>query len=172
MRPGMKAGSRWAGPCLLLLAGCATVPDQPPPLVVEDIPQQNMLRISNRSNRQVTLHYNYGASFGDLQMFFIRIRDRNGQILDLGGSPDGWFTPRGYSGTLYRRPPRRRLVVPARGTVDLGRNVSAFTNWVRWDGPRDGGPCEIQFRLFGYIDNDPRRPLEALTTWQPGPCPF
>jgi hypothetical protein len=161
----------WAGICMLP-AACAGVSVSERSLFVEDVPSRNILRVLNTSDRDIVLYYNYGRSFGELQMFYVRFRDRAGNLFDLGGARSGWFTPKMYSASTYSTPPRETLVVPARGAVEFERDLAAFVNWARWNGPRDGAPCEVQFKLFGYVDNDSRAPVEAVTMWQPGPCPY
>src|ERR1044071_6496146 len=95
---GRERGYGWIG-IWLLLAGCVSVPHSARSLSVEDVPGRNVLRVSNRSNRDIAPYYNHGRSFGDLQMFYVRFRDREGNIFDLGGMREGWFTPKLYSGT-------------------------------------------------------------------------
>jgi len=156
----------------IVLAGCAAFADPgAPALSVQDLPERNVIRITNSGNAPARLYHPYLRDFGPLQMFFVRFGDRNGRMFDIDGAPDGWFTPRVHYATLGRVP-RRRLVIPANRSRDFSRELTAyFAGWTRLAGQRDTGPCEVQIKLSGLLDNDPRRPIEALSEWRPGPCP-
>ncbi|MEA3046911.1 MAG: hypothetical protein QOJ53_1243 [Sphingomonadales bacterium] len=137
---------------------------------VEDLPSQNVIRVTNRSPADARLYYGYLPEFGPLQMFLMRFRDRNGTIFDVSGSQDGWFTPKVHSATMGRAP-RRVLEVPAHASIDFERDVAYFAGFTRWTGARAAEPCDVQIKLLVYLDHDRRRPIEALSEWRPGPCP-
>jgi hypothetical protein len=155
----------------MVLAGCATTPPQPLVLSVEDLPDLNIIRVTNGSGSRARISYSYLPEFGPLQMFLMRFRDRNGTIFPVSGSDEGWFTPKVHSASLGRAP-RRTLIVPANGSIDFQRDVEYFAGFTRWTGARDTGPCEVQIKLFGYRDNDRERPVEAVSEWRRGLCPM
>lgn len=157
----------------IALAACTAFSDPgTPALSVQDLPGRNVIRITNSGNAAVRLYHPYLRHFGPLQMFFVRFRDRNNTVFDIDGAPDGWFTPRVHYAS-FDRIPRRRLVIPANRSLDFPRELTIyFAGATRWAGARDTGPCEVQIKLAGWLDNDPQRPIEAVSDWRPGPCPM
>jgi hypothetical protein len=155
-----------------LLCGCAaTLSRAVPALSVTDLPVRNVIRVTNNGDAAARLYYLHLDDFGPLQMFYVRFRDRDGGIFPIDGTRDGWFTAKVHYASL-QRVPRRRLIVPAHGSIEFPRELNIyFAGAARWAGPRDRGPCQVQIKLAGLLDNDPRRPVEALSDWQPGPCP-
>jgi hypothetical protein len=153
-----------------LLMGCATAPVLSPRITVEDVPSLNVIRISNKSDRPITLFYGYSKSFGALQMFMVRFRDKSGTILPVAGTPDGWFTPKQYVASL-KPLPLMSFHVAAGRSIEFERDLAHFASWVRWNGGPAEGPCEVQIKLFAYPDRNLRRSVEAATEWKPGPCP-
>jgi hypothetical protein len=162
----------WFAPvCFAMVSGCTTVPRQDPILSVEDHSDQNLIRISNRSGVPARISYSYSQEFGSLQMFLVRFRDRNRNILPIVyDAEDGWFTPKVHSASLSID--RRRLIVPPGSSIDFPRDIAFFAQSTQWAGARDRGPCEVQIKLSGFLDDDRRRPIEAVSDWRPGPCPM
>lgn len=155
---------------VLLLSGCSTMAYTSPLISVTSANADQIIVITNKSSRILKLYYDYVYYFGELQMFYVRFRDKRGALLPVSGAKDGWFTPKLYHASL-RFPPRKQLVLRPGQPVEFSRNVQHFVDWVRWDAPRDIAPCQVQFKLFGFENNDQTRPVEALSEWQPGPCP-
>jgi hypothetical protein len=163
------------------LVGCAGLARPPatdsepvmesrPVAEIEYRADDHAVRAHNRTNSALRIHY------GDVRrprrdgMLYLRFRDREERILDVGIA-DGWFTPLIYSSQIYREPRRAELVIPAGSFVDLEWDVAQIARAVTSDAGRGAGPCEVQIRLFGYLDDDESRPLDARTAWMPGPCP-
>lgn len=164
---------RKAVPPLLLVAlgllGCvSTRPVTPPTIEVTAV--GNTIALVNRGSKPVRLFYSHAGYFGDLQMFRVRFRDRRGEILPVAGTADGWFTPKVMHASLDPLP-MRELVLPPGSPVEFRRDVEHFVEWVRWMPPPGIGPCEVQFRLFAYLERDGRKRVEPVSEWGPGPCP-
>jgi hypothetical protein len=153
-----------------LLTACATVATRSPIVAVEDAPSRNEIIVRNVSDRPVTLYYGYSTSFGPLQMFMVRFRDKSGTVLPVAGTPDGWFTPKLYYAS-FKPLPSMSFHLPVGRSIAFERDLAHMAGWVRWNGGPTAGPCEVQLRLFAYLDRGRRRPAEAVTEWQPGPCP-
>jgi hypothetical protein len=169
MRKRRKGVIRAFG-ALVLLTACATAPGPRQAIMVEDVPSLNAINVRNASDRPVTLFYGHAKTFGALQMFMVRFRDRSGTILPVADRPDGWFTPKLYYSS-FERLPSRSFHVPAGGSIGFERDLAHLAGWVRWNGGPTAGPCEVQLRLFAYLDRNRRRPAEAASEWKPGPCP-
>lgn len=153
-----------------VVAGCATTPRPAPVLAVQDLSDQHIIRVTNSSETGARISYSYSPEFGPLQMFMVRFRDRNGAIFPIVyDHADGWFTPKVHSASL--RMPQRTLVVPAGGSIDFPRDIDFLAGFTQFEGARDRGPCQVQVKLFGNLDNDPQRRVEILSDWRPGPCP-
>lgn len=141
--------------------------------LIEDLPLSGKIIVRNSSSSETSIYYNYDERYGDLQMFFVRFRDRNGQLVEIDGTLEGWFTPKIYSSDVYweRSVPRRVLRIPANGAVEFERRLTDIARQVRGGRPAVEGPCEVQVRLSGYLNNDSNRTVEATTDWNAGPCP-
>lgn len=155
--------------CVFFLTACAGVTSSQALPLLSDLPDQSLIRLNNGDRTRIVLYYTYISSFGSLQMFEIRFRDRNKLILPVVGKSDGWFTPKLYYAS-FDPPPMRRLVIPANGSIDIPRDVNQIASWVRWGG-RSTPPCEIQLKLLAYRARNLGDPVEAVSDWQPGPCP-
>jgi len=151
------------------LVACAGTGVKIPNIIVDDLPNHAVIRLINRENSPAQVYYNYVEEFGNLQMLQMRFRDRNGVIVPITDAPGGWFTPHMRYASI-RWPPRRRLIVPARSSVDLDRSIVATLIWASWDRPVEG-PCEVQLKLFSYLGPRTSRHVEFLSNWGPGPCP-
>jgi hypothetical protein len=155
----------------MIVGGCAGIRGPAPTIAIRDLPDQGVVRVENGSSQRARIYYNYVSSFGNMQMFYVRFRDRTGTILPLAGAQDGWFTPKVYYSQLERRPHRKRLIIPAHGSADINRDLRYVAGWAMWHGAVDIAPCDVQLKFFGYLDNDDSRPIQAISDWQPGPCP-
>jgi hypothetical protein len=157
---------------LISHTGCSTASQRSSAIVVEDIPARNVIMVTNRSRDALEIYYNHIRSFGSLQMFYVRFRGADQVIVPLDGERgNGWFTPKFFHQSLLRRPQRERLMIPPLSSVEFERDVASFITWASWSEPQVTGPCEIQFKLYGYLDNNERRPIEAVSEWRPSPCP-
>lgn len=154
---------------LLAFTSCVSVAEPIFPISIEDVPSQNIVRVTNRSPTPINLFYEYAHGFRGSQMFFVRFRDSSASIVNIPGTDDGWFTPKIYSASL--RLARRSVMFPGAATTDLPVDVGYFASWVRRNNSSTTGPCEVQIKLFGYLSNNSRAPVEAVTAWRPGPCP-
>jgi hypothetical protein len=154
----------------MTLAACSIRADSALPVSITFSGDNRYIKVINLSERPISLYYNYVKSFGELQMFYVRFRDRNGGILPVDGTRDGWFTPKLYHSSL-RFPPRKKLLLRPDQPVVFSRNIQHFVDWLRWDAPPDIAPCQIQIKLFGFKNNDVSQPVEAVSEWQAGPCP-
>lgn len=156
------------------MSACTTVSTEPSPqLVIEDMPLEGVIIVRNTSATELSIYYIYREDYGDLQMFLVRFRDRDGQLVPIDGAAGGWFTPKIYVSDLYvpGSVPRREFRIPAHGAIEFERRLTDIAYQVRRNGPAVEGPCEIQIRLVGYRDNDMNRPIDATADWKPGPCP-
>jgi hypothetical protein len=142
---------------------------QPASLSVIDAPETGRISIVNRSNARVVLYYDYVSYFGDLQMFQMRFRDRQGTLVPVTDAPGAWFTPH-LRYASFRWPPRRRLIFRPGGSLEFERSIASMASWALWDPPVEG-PCEVQLKLFGYLEPRGARSVEFLSDWHPGPCP-
>jgi hypothetical protein len=141
---------------------------QPASLAVVDGPETGRIHVVNRANSRVVLYYDYVASFGGLQMFQTRFRDRRGALVPITDASGAWFTPHMRYASL-RWPRRRRLTFPPGGSLEFSRNIASAVSWASWNRPVDG-PCEVQLKLFGYLESRGARSVESLSDWHPGPC--
>jgi hypothetical protein len=157
----------WSGFCLLL-AACASA-RTPASISIRDLPDRNVIRINNESHDRLEIYYNYVSDFGNLQMFLFRFRDRNGNIIPITDAPGRWFTPQ-MRYADFHWPPRRRLVVPAGGSLEFERSIASAVSWASWHRPVEG-PCEVQVKLFGYLGPHTTRSVEIASDWHRGPCP-
>ena len=146
-------------------------------LRLEDRAAEGVFRVSNPTAADITLYYDVASSFGDYQMLFIRFRDRSGNLLNERYEDCGWWSPKEYHSNLYEPgewPERQSLTIPAGGSLDIRRDVEALTRWLLWanrEGPSADGPCEIQVRLYGYLEPQTWEGVSADSEWGPAPCP-
>ena len=103
-------------------------------------------------------------------MIFARFRDRHSRILNVG-NPGGWFSPNIYSSQIYLDHMYRSVVIPAGSFTDRRWDLTRFAGAVNRAASEFRGPCEVQIGLFGYLENDDSRRIEARTGWMRGPCP-
>jgi hypothetical protein len=136
--------------------------------IVQEL-KQNRIVVANPSPSPITIYYNYVSSFGDLQMFRMKFRDRHGAEIPITDAPGGWFTPHMRYASL-RWPTRRRLVIPPGGSLQFERRIAAAVSWASWNRPVEG-PCQVQLKLFGFTTPTGLRPIEVLSDWSPSPCP-
>lgn len=159
---------------LIPLAACASRPGDVATLQIEQRPAEALIRITNSGPRAFTLYYNDPEHFFGYNMLLVRFRDGSGQVLD-DEFTHGWWTPLALISSIEdprRGPPRRRrLTIPARGQIDLARNLEALTTGrVQFDPV--AGPCEVQVMLAGYPGRRwSDRRIEVVGGWQPAPCP-
>jgi hypothetical protein len=144
-------------------------------LFIEDDPAGGIVTLFNRNRSATKFYYDWESSFGDYQMFFIRFRDASGKVVPLNGSSGcGWWTPKALGSTLYSPgewPPRKTIVIPPGGSVQIKRDFSDFLMWLGRVAPSVAGPCQVQFRLYGYARRRTWQSISADSQWQQGPCP-
>jgi hypothetical protein len=154
--------------------GCFDSPADGSIVRVEDRLADGVIRVSNRTRSDIRFYYDVASSFGDYQMFFVRFRDGAGNPIPLPGISDcKFYSPKAYWSDIVtdeERPDRESFIIPAGGYRDIKRDLTDFFAW--WRDPKTGtGPCQVQFRLFGYLDAQTREGIGAVTEWQPSPCP-
>jgi hypothetical protein len=161
---------------LIPLAACASVPRGVAGLRVEQRAAEGLIRIVNDGPRDLTLYYtNHPPFTSSYNMFKVRFRDGAGRVLDGDNWVRGWWTATMSSSELVDRsagpPPRRPLTIPARGHIDMRRDMDLLTvNRRQTDSVV--GPCEMQVMLSvhpGTRWSDRR--IEVLSEWAPEPCP-
>jgi hypothetical protein len=108
-------------------------------------------------------------------MLLVRFRDGAGRMVDGDNGMRGWWTPMAVISSIEdprRGPPRRRrLTIPARGQIDLARDLEALTA-ARVQLDPAVGPCEVQVMLAGYPGRRwHQERIEVVSAWQPAPCP-
>lgn len=144
-------------------------------LSIEDDPAGGIVTIFNRNKSAFKFYYDSPSSFGDFQMFFMRFRDASGNVVPINGSSGcGWWTPKSMESQLYgpgQWPSRKLIVIPPGGSVPIKREFSDFLSWLGLFSPAVTGPCEVQFRLYGYARRKTWKSISADSQWQPGPCP-
>ena len=134
----------------------------------------DVFTIANDSDVEIRLYYDWTPSFGDYQMFFIRFRDWEGNVFDPNSRGCGWWSPKVNDNTIYppdRWPERRSLVIPARDRIDIARDFGALTEWLRRGEPLGLMECEMQVRLYGYLQPQTWDAVGADSEWIPAPCP-
>jgi hypothetical protein len=160
---------------LLALCACASRPGDVAALEIEQRPGEALIRITNSGPRPFALYYSDADHFFGYNMLLVRFRDGAGRVLDGDSFLQGWWTPLALVSSIEdprRGPPRRRrLAIPARGRIDLARNLEALTTgWVQLDPVI--GPCEVQVMLAGYAGRRwSDRRIEVAGDWRPAPCP-
>jgi len=158
---------------LVLTSAAAAAPRSGPDLVIEDRPAENVIRIVNRSGEDAEIYYNIIPGYGDYQMLRIRFRDGEGRVLGGDVPGDGWYTPMLMHSSVLREgehPRRDRLKIPARGKVDLHRDIAALTlGMTVFDRP--AGPCALQILLAGWNGARGDRPVQPESQWTPSACP-
>lgn len=160
---------------LLALGACASRPGDTAALRIEQRPAEALIRIANSGPRPFILYYHDPQPLFGYNMLLIRFRDGSGRVLDRDDGMRGWWTPLASISSIddpRRGPPRRhRLTIPARGRLDLARNLEALTTGrVQLDPVT--GPCEMQVMLAGYPGRRwSDRRIEVVGDWQAAPCP-
>ncbi|HEV7659203.1 MAG TPA: hypothetical protein VGO55_05090 [Allosphingosinicella sp.] len=160
---------------LLALGACASRPGDVAALQIEQRPAEALIRITNSGPRAFTLHYSDADHFLGYNMLLVRFRDGAGRVLDDQPYTHGWWTPLALVSSIEdprRGPPRRRgLAIPARGRIEMARDLAALTTgWVQLDPVT--GPCEVQVMLAGYAGRRwSAQRIEVAGDWQPAPCP-
>jgi hypothetical protein len=154
--------------------GCFGSPADGSLLRVEDRPAEGVVRVSNPTGSDIRFYYDAVSSFGDYQMFFVRFRDGAGNPIPIPGMPDcNFYSPKVNWSDLVdpdEKPDRKNFTIPAGGHRDIKRELKDFFGW--WRGPKTAtGPCQVQVRLFGYLNATTRNGKGAITEWQPSPCP-
>ena len=154
--------------------GCFASPTDGSLLRVVDRLAEGVFRVSNVTGSDIRFHYDAVSSFGDYQMFFVRFRDGAGNPIPIPGMSDcDFYSPKvNWSDLVHheQKPDRKTFTVPAGGHRDIRRDLRDFFAW--WRGPKAAaGPCQVQVRLFGYLDATTRDSIGAVTEWQPSPCP-
>jgi hypothetical protein len=171
----MAPGRYLASAALLFLPACSNVTLEDTGLRIEDRPADGVVRVLNPSRTPARLYYNWANGFGGYQMFWIRFRDGAGNLVRInGGQEDGWWSPVIASSTSYgpgEWPPRRELVIPAQGFLDIDRDVGPMMAWIRGSRISAAGPCEIQIMLRAYSERRSWDRVELLTNWQRSACP-
>lgn len=142
---------------------------------VEARPDDGVFRIHNDGAKPFPVYYQVNEPFGPVLLWH-RMRDGRGEPIDLGHGPGDWSTPADLSADLRLATtwgPRSKLVVPARGFVDLKDNVDAMVTFHdgRVGGPVYQGPCEIQVMFSAFPRRRTYKRVAAITGWMPSRCP-
>lgn len=169
-RSNRTAGARWVILAMALI-GCAGLRGAPRPIVdIEYSADQGVVRAHNRTGSILRIYYGDVRQPRNASILLLRFRDHEARILNVGLA-GGWFTPAIYSSQIYPQPMRAELAIPADSFVDLELDLTQFARSVNSDAGRGAGPCEVQIGLFGFLEDDESRRVEARTEWMPGPCP-
>lgn len=154
--------------------GCFASPSDGSILRIEDRLAEGVFRVSNPTGSDVRFYYDAVSSFGDYQMLFVRFRDQTGKQIPIPGMPDcDFYSPKVNWSSLVtegQKPERQNFTITAGGYREIKRDLKDFFAW--WRGPKiASGPCQVQVRLFGYLDDTSPKGIGAVTEWQPSPCP-
>ena len=155
--------------------GCAGSPADGSVLRVEDRAADGVVRVTNPTASDIKFYYDAASSFGDYQMFFVRFRDGFGKPIPISGMSDcDFYSPKVNHADLLvegKKPDRKSFAIPAGGSLDIKRDLTDFFLW--WRGRKDDvtGPCQVQIRLYGYLNDRTWDGIGAVTQWQPSPCP-
>jgi hypothetical protein len=154
--------------------GCSASPSDGSVLRIEDRPAEGVFRVTNQTGSDIRFYYDSVSSFGDYQMLFVRFRDGTAKPVPNLGVPNcDFYSPKVNWSDLVlegEKPERRSFTIPAGGYWDIKRDLKDFFAW--WRDPRTAAaPCQVQVRLFGYLDDTSPNGIGAVTDWQPSPCP-
>ena len=162
----------------LLSLGVAACVTSPHAIRLEERPAENLVRIVNPHSRAVRYYVVPGGGGwfdSPYRIFHVRYRDRDGRIIVLGGSSDGWWTLLDLSSDLpiaVGRAPAERVTLAGRASRDFSR--PGLLEWLgqhHHQRPPVAAPCTAQLRLF--VRRHPRSidHVEILGEWHPAPCP-